>query len=160
MSRFSPLYGHLCRLHSLAHRGLALLADTICVPHSAEDCRAGPSGFQGSAQGMEGIDESSQNNHLVPRASCTPSTAPRVRLRVTLNPTCSPQPLLQLRGRGFSPCVEHTGPALLESFLMTQRYPEPGSLSVRRTDAHVDGPLDCIHHGCVTQGTLCDRCKD
>ncbi|CAK0771125.1 hypothetical protein CVIRNUC_003835 [Coccomyxa viridis] len=46
---------------------------------SPEEGRAGPSGFQGSAQGMEGIDESSQNDLLVPRAARTPSTAPRAR---------------------------------------------------------------------------------
>ena len=50
----------------------------ICILRSPEEGRAGPSGFQGSAQGMEGIDESSQNDLLVPRAARTPSTAPRV----------------------------------------------------------------------------------
>ena len=49
------------------------------VSCSPDDCRAGPSGFQGSAQGMEGIDESSQNDDLILRAARTPSTAPRVR---------------------------------------------------------------------------------
>ena len=51
----------------------------ICILRSPEEGRAGPSGFQGSAQGMEGIDESSQNDLLVPRAARTPSTAPRVK---------------------------------------------------------------------------------
>ena len=41
---------------------------------------------------MEGIDESSQNDDLVPRAARTPSTAPRVGLALPL--TYCPFPAL------------------------------------------------------------------
>ena len=78
----------LCCVHASGAASVKLVTARPCSLRSLEEGVAGPSGCQGSAGGMEGADESSQNDHLAggPVRAARMSGHP-TRVRTLVRPT-------------------------------------------------------------------------